>query len=542
MPPWLYDTWIQVKPHLPTVGVALLILIGGWLAALIVRGLVFAGLKRTSIDDKIAAAMGIDTGDEGDYKVERALSKAVYYIALAFVLVAFLERLDIKAVTAPIVTVLDGLGSAVPGLLKAALIGFVGFAAAMIVKKLLLKVFDKSKVIGRLGKMAGHDDDEQNEATGKLVATMAFWFIIVMAAIPTLEALQIGALAEPLKAALAVVSTYLPKVLGAALLLLAGYVLGRLCRAVVTKVIDKSGIDRGLKRIGFEKLLGSTSAGSILGTLAMAFVMLHFAISAVGRLDIREISEPLGLILQQLYGYLPKLVVGGLLLAVGVLVARLVARASRAILAGIGFNALLVHIGVATEMSAASKQQQTDGEKTLDAGVKRAQGDDKAAGPDVEAVLAGGSGLRTPSDIAGSLIGALVVIVFLRQVLSTLGLEGLAQMVDTLLGYLPDVLVAAVVVAAGMWAGRWARARIDELTKASKDQLMRSLGAVVHIAVVTVAAMVALQQLGVGSQLIGIAFGLVLGAICLALALAFGLGGRDVAGQILKKQYGKSQR
>ena len=193
-------------------------------------------------------------------------------------------------------------------------------------------------------------------------------------------------------------------------------------------------------------------------------------------------------------------------------------------------------------MSKAAKKQQEESEKTLEAGVKRAQGDEEAEGPDVEAVLARGSALRTPADIAGSIIGALVVIVFLRQVLSTLGLEGLAQMVDTLLAYLPNVLVAAVVVAAGMWAGRWARARIDALTKTSKDQLIRSLGAVVHVAAVTVAAMVALQQLGVGAQLIGIAFGLVLGAVCLALALAFGLGGRDVAGQIVKKQYGKSQR
>jgi hypothetical protein len=49
--------------------------------------------------------------------------------------------------------------------------------------------------------------------------------------------------------------------------------------------------------------------------------------------------------------------------------------------------------------------------------------------------------------------------------------------------------------------------------------------------------MVALQQLGVGRQLIAIAFGSILGALCLAAALAFGLGGRDVAGRIINKEY-----
>jgi hypothetical protein len=59
---------------------------------------------------------------------------------------------------------------------------------------------------------------------------------------------------------------------------------------------------------------------------------------------------------------------------------------------------------------------------------------------------------------------------------------------------------------------------------------------------VVFAAMVALQQLGVGAQLIAIAFGLLLGAVCLALALAFGLGGRDVASKILAREYDKRAR
>ena len=54
---------------------------------------------------------------------------------------------------------------------------------------------------------------------------------------------------------------------------------------------------------------------------------------------------------------------------------------------------------------------------------------------------------------------------------------------------------------------------------------------------VAFAAMLALQQLGVGEQLITTAFGIVLGAVCLALALAFGLGGREVAARMLEEQY-----
>jgi hypothetical protein len=66
---------------------------------------------------------------------------------------------------------------------------------------------------------------------------------------------------------------------------------------------------------------------------------------------------------------------------------------------------------------------------------------------------------------------------------------------------------------------------------------MRALGSVARIGIVTFASMMALQQLGVGQQLITLAFSLILGAACLAAALAFGLGGRDVAGRIVAREY-----
>src|SRR5690606_9651629 len=90
---------------------------------------------------------------------------------------------------------------------------------------------------------------------------------------------------------------------------------------------------------------------------------------------------------------------------------------------------------------------------------------------------------------------------------------------------------------AGLWAGSWAHTRLDELTKTSRDRLLKAVGSIAHGAIVTSAVMIGLQQLGIGRQLIAIAFALILGAVCLALALAFGLGGREVASKVLQKEY-----
>ena len=71
---------------------------------------------------------------------------------------------------------------------------------------------------------------------------------------------------------------------------------------------------------------------------------------------------------------------------------------------------------------------------------------------------------------------------------------------------------------------------------------MRGSGPAAHVVIVAFAAMMALQKIGVGRQLIAIAFALLLGAVCLALALAFGLGGRDVAAKILQKEYDRHDK
>lgn len=558
--PWLQQTWAAVAPHVPSIALSLAILVGGWIIAIIIRAIVFAGLKKTTIDDRIAEALGVRV--EGD-RVERGVSRFVYWVVLAFVIVAFLERLEVSAVTTPIVGALEGLSAALPSILKALLIAFVGLLAASVVRRAVVAILERTALVSRIEKWSGLDtdgtttadiatkdeepkntkkrrkkrkrSDEEPTSASETIGAICFWVIIVLTAVPVLEALKIGVLAAPLSGAITVVSTYLPKVLGAALLAGLGYFLGRAARAVITAVVDRTGVDRALSRAGLAGVLGDQTAGSILGNLAMAFILLHFAISAVGQLDIQEISGPLGTILTQIYAFLPRLLVGALLLAVGIAVAKIASRFVRGVLAAIGFNTLMEHIGLYT-VSAEAKRQQQESKKQLEA---RLEGEDVDDEGSVDPLMAGKTKLETPADIGGVVVAAVIVLLFLRQALETMGLDGLAAMFDSLIGYLPDVLVAAVVLAAGMWAGGWAKERLAEVTGDTEDRLVKALPSIVHGAIVVIAAMVALQQLGVGNQIIAIAFSLLLGALCLALALAFGLGGREVAGEILAKEYDK---
>jgi hypothetical protein len=560
--PWIQEVWHSTIPRLPKIGIALAILVGGWIFAVTVRGMLFAGLKRTTLDDKVASLLGFETGGERGARVERAIAKTVYYLLLAFVLVAFFSYLGITAVTGPLLTVLNDVAGAVPNLMKAVVIGMAGFLAATGVRKLIIALLERVSFEKRMKKLTGedaemaadeHSPEERREGKKRkakprppqpltnTLGDVAYWFILVVTAVPVLEALKIGALAAPLSAAFSTVATYLPKVAAAFVLLAVGYVLARLVKTLVTGVLERVGLDQAMARLGFGRITREQSLSGILGAIAMAFVLLHFAISAVGRLDIKEISVPLGAMLDRIYIYMPKLLVAAVLMAIGVVAARVAGNVAARLLAAMGFNTLMVHIGLFKQLSSEAKMQE---QSSRDLVQHRIQGEATERGSDTDDLLGshGTSGIHTPSDIAGVAVGAVVVLLFTRQVLGTLELAGLATLLDRLLAFLPNVVVALVLLGAGLWAGGWARRRIDELTNGTQDRLLRVLGTLAHVAIIAFAAMMALQQVGVGRQLIAIAFALLLGALCLAAALAFGLGGRDVANKILQREYERRER
>jgi hypothetical protein len=552
MPEWMKDPWIQdlVTQRLPTLGVALAILVGGWLVASVLHKGVYAALRKTTIDDKLAELLGVETGGEHGARIERIVARALYYVLLAFVFVAFFSYLGIQAVTQPLVTLLSELASAVPNLLKAALIGLAGFLAANAARRLVLVLMERSGLEKRVRALAGDmqvEEEREAKKKGKKVkapeplaqtlADVAYWFILVVTAIPVLESLKISALSGPLSGAFAGVAHYLPKVAGAAVLLLAGYVVSRIARAVVSGVLGRVGVDRAAERLGLGAIFKEQPLSKVLGTLVFVFVLLQFAIGAVGRLELAEISVPLSRMLESIYGYLPKLLVGALLVLVGAVVGRLAGNVAARLAAAVGLNSLVAHLGLfqpAGEKAEVASEKAGEGAPT--GAVAEPTASDELVG------VQGIRGIRTPADVVGLAAFVVVVLLFSKQALTTLELSSFASMLERLIDFLPHVVAAFAVLGAGLWAGAFAHRRIDELTLGSTDRLVRGLGLVAHVVAVVFAAMVALQQLGVGAQLIAIAFGLLLGAVCLALALAFGLGGRDVASKILAREYDKRAR
>ena len=123
--------------------------------------------------------------------------------------------------------------------------------------------------------------------------------------------------------------------------------------------------------------------------------------------------------------------------------------------------------------------------------------------------------------------------------MSVLGVDALKNFVAAIYAYLPNVLAAALIflVASALAAGVGARAG----RTMGKTTVGKIVGTVAPILIMTVATFVIRDQVRIAHTIVVITYAAVVGAVALGLALAFGLGGREIAGEMLRGAYVKGQ-
>jgi Conserved TM helix len=206
--------------------------------------------------------------------------------------------------------------------------------------------------------------------------------------------------------------------------------------------------------------------------------------------------------LDSFFGFLPKLLGFILVLAIGWIVAKVVKTAVTKLLQKVGLDKAL-HSG-------------TTGQYV-----------DRIA-PDT-----------SPSRLIGSLAYWFIFLGALAIAVSQLGIEALDNFVAAIGAYLPNVVAAVLIfVVAGAIAaaigGLVARTMGDTPTG-------KIVGSVVPVLVMAIATFMILNQLQIAEEIVTITYAALLGAAALAMALAFGLGGRDLANRMLSDAYDKGQ-
>jgi len=134
---------------------------------------------------------------------------------------------------------------------------------------------------------------------------------------------------------------------------------------------------------------------------------------------------------------------------------------------------------------------------------------------------------RSVSRVLGRIVRVGLTIVVVLAAVSLLGLSVLDDAINQAVLFLPRILTALVLLLAGVVVGTFAKNRIDRLAR--QMDFPDATGRAVELLVIAVFAVTALAQLGVSTTLLTLLVSLLLGGVITAFALAFGLGGREVA-------------
>jgi Conserved TM helix len=508
-----------IGSFLPNVLAALLILIVGWIVAKVVSAVVRGLLKRTNFDNRMAQSMGT-TG----VGVENTVGTIVFWFIMLFVLMGFFQTLALTAISTPLDALIAQILVFLPRLLGAAVLLLVAWVVATVLKRVvtgLLRGLDIDRRISR----AVRDDESPTiqpaasrtvtitEAPPARAATptdrlsladtlgeVVYWLVFLLFLPAILSTLDLGGILLPVQVMLNQIFGYLPNLFAAALILVVGWFVARIIQKIVTSLLAAAGVDRLGDRVGLSQVLGGQTLSGVLGTVVYIFVLLPVLISALNALQIPAVTGPATNMLNTILAAIPNIFAAAVVLIISYVVGRLAAELVANLLAGIGFNSLPARLGMTR------------------------------ATPTV--------GQRTPAELVGSLVLIAIMLFASMEAARLLSFGTLAELLAEFIRLGGQIILGLIVFGIGLYLANLA-ANMIESSGASNARL---LAWAARVAILVLAGAMALRQMGIANEIVNLAFTLLLGAIAVAAALAFGLGGREAAGRELETWVNRVKR
>lgn len=165
----------------------------------------------------------------------------------------------------------------------------------------------------------------------------------------------------------------------------------------------------------------------------------------------------------------------------------------------------------------------------------------RTAGADRLFLQHGGMDQLVPSKATGEIVKWLVRLAALLIAASLVGLAQVGILVNAIVLWLPNLIVAAIILLVAPVLGKFLRSVIEVGAGQAGFSNARVLGRVTEMAVMVFAVIIAINQVGIAAELIQTLFTGVVAAFAIAFGLAFGMGGRGVAEKVTESWYSSSR-
>ncbi len=502
-----------IGAYVPSLLGAVVTLFVGWVVAYLVSSIVRNLLKRTDLDNRLGSmAMGSAGVRSNNLNTEKLVGDVVFWLIFLFAVLGFLNALNLTVVAQPLNNVLNQVFAFVPKLASAAALAGVAWLVATVVKTVVTRTAGTLMPAMSRRLAVGENQVLPSETLGNAL----YWFVFLFFLPLILDVLDLRGPLAPVQNLLDDILSALPNIFKAVMIGIVGWFVARIVRELVTNLLAAAGTERLAAKIGLNRAAPGQSLSGAIGTLVYVMVLIPTAVAALDALQIPAISRPATSVLQQVLTAIPQILTAMGILAVAYVVSQFASELVTNFLTGFGFNNIFQTLGL---NSLHDSTTATPPVPPTAAGVPTSRG-----------TIVPSTTKRTPSQLAG--IAAQVGIMLLAVLAATdiLNVPGLSNIVQNLAYLAGDILLGIVVFGIGLFFANVAQ----KLVSAPGTHQARVLGQAARLAIVVFAGAMALQQMGIASSIVNLAFGLLLGAIAVAIAISFGLGGRDVASEQLR--------
>lgn len=375
-----------------------------------------------------------------------------------------------------------GLGPYAPKVIGALVMVLIAWIGSRLVRTAITRLCQKRQL----------DEKLQSPGFSVMLANVGVGVVWLFTLPGLLETLELKGLLDPVNVMVSRIMGFVPNLVGTIVVFGIGFLVARIVRQIVTGMLRAAGSEKMAERMGLTTSLGEGGLAGLVGSMVFAFIMLPVLAASLEPLGLDAVTKPVSNLLDTVIALIPKVTASAVIVAVAALIGRAVAGITTGVLSGMGFNRLSQHLGLG-EM--------------------------------------GRAGARTPSELAGSVVMFAIVIVAVMQACEVLGFAILTRLVANLGAVMAGVAVAGVVMIGGLWLSNW----VAGLIRAGSAVNAPALANLVRGAILFFTAALALRQAGLPGDIVGIAFGSVVGAIAVGVAVAVGVGGRHVAGRLLEE-------
>ncbi|WP_353892822.1 mechanosensitive ion channel [Proteinivorax hydrogeniformans] len=384
--------------------------------------------------------------------------------------------------------------SAVPSVIHAALLLVLALVVSAVVKSIVVKLLNKLQLEKHTDKLGVVDEDTGSsvEFIGKLVYIIVFLLFLP----EVLNQLGLHDAAQPITMVVSRFLNFIPNIIAASIILVVGIFIAKIIRQLLVPVLKKLNVDKLQEKAGVETS-EEAQISSVISYIVYVLILIPVVISALQVLNIAAISDPAIAMLNRIVVFLPNIFVAIAIVVIGVYIAKISGKLLTQVLSSVGTDKLI------------GKIIPSDDEKISKFSLSTA---------------------------IGELVKYIVGLLFFVEAINVLRLEVLQTVGQGIIAYLPFAISAIIIMGTALFIATWVEALIGKKAPNAKVTAL-----IAKTTIIVIAVFMALSQLGVASSIVNAAFIITLGALAIAFAISFGIGGREFAANMLKRLEDKTK-